>query len=555
MRNISLCLSLLFGLLSFVTMSSRAESYIYYTTIDGNICIPSYPEAFDANIISNTYKDGQGIITFDSEITCIGDRAFYGNAKLASITIPGSVTRIGDRAFYLCTSITSPSIPKTVTSIGIEAFRGTGWWNNQSAGLIYLDDCLLEYSMVTLSGSLYIKERTRLIADRVFAYCRQISVVYMPSSVKSIGKRAFEGCSLLTSVKIPYPKITDIGEYAFAACTRLTSFNFGDSLKSIPTWTFGNCPLLRSVSIPNTVTEIGDGAFYNCKELSSITIPDNVKRIGDNAFCMCVGIDSINIPSSVTDIGEGAFIYTAWWDKQPGGLIYKDNCLLGCKSYPYDIDIEEGTRVIASRALYRCSKASSITIPRSVVHIGRSPFAGCSGLKSIVVDEENKIYDSRDNCNAIIETAADCLIQGCYKTSIPNTVTSIGDNAFEELSTLAVIRIPSCVAKLGTNVFTGCRNVKSVICSSTTPPTCADDCFNGLYSVKLYVPYVSIRKYKIAPEWERFKDIGDIASGIDTPTILTKRSGKYLKGGRVTILRNGREFNVSGFEHFNTLNN
>lgn len=607
MRNISLYLSLLLGLLSFITTGAYAESkgnVIYYTTTDGSICTPSdYSiDPFDANIISNTYEDGQGIITFDSDITRIGDKAFYQDAKLASITIPSgvtsigdyaffncysiasltipsgvtsignyafaycskiasltipsSVTSIGDYAFYICSSIASISIPKTVTHIGVEAFRGTGWWNNQSDGLIYLDDCLLEYRMVTLSGTLNIKEGTRLIADRVFACCRQISAVYMPSSVKSIGKSAFEGCSSLTSVKLPSPKITDLGERAFAACPLLTSFEFGDSLKSIPTWAFGNCSSLRAISIPKTVTEIGDGAFYGCKKLSSITIPDNVKRIGNSAFSGC-SLGSINIPSSVTAIGEGAFIYTPWWDNQPGGLVYKDNCLLGVNytgaTIAGNLDIEEGTRVIASRALYRYSKISSITIPRSVVHIGRSPFAGCSGLKSIVVDPENKIYDSRDNCNAIIETATDCLIQGCYKTSIPNTVTSIGDNAFEELSTLSVISIPSNVTRLGANVFYECKSVKSVICSSTTPPVCDDDCFNGLASnAKLYVPYKSICSYKIAPGWERFKEFGDIANGIDTPTVLTKRSGKYLKDGKVTILRNGREFNVSGFEELST---
>ena len=143
---------------------------------------------------------------------------------------------------------------------------------------------------------------------------------------------------------------------------------------------------------------IGSSVFHDCDTLKTIIIPNSITSIGDNAFSYCDNLTSMTIPNSITSIGNNAFI--------------KDISL------------------------------TSIEIPNSVTSIGYGTFSGCSSLTSIVVDSGNSKYDSRNGCNAIIETASNTLIAGCQNTIIPNSVTSIGNMAFE-YSNLTSIQIPN----------------------------------------------------------------------------------------------------------------
>ena len=137
------------------------------------------------------------------------------------------------------------------------------------------------------------------------------------------------------------------------------------SVTSIGGSAFDRCSSLTSVNIPNSVTSIGDWAFNGCSGLTSVEIPNSVTSIGSSAFYSCSGLTSVTIPNSVTSIGEGAF--------------------------------------------WNCSGLTSIEIPNSVTSIGDGVFSDCSGLTSIVVEKGNTKYDSRNNCNAIIETASPLL--------------------------------------------------------------------------------------------------------------------------------------------------
>jgi len=153
---------------------------------------------------------------------------------------------------------------------------------------------------------------------------------------------------------------------------------------------------------------------------------------------------------------------------------------------------------------------TSVIIPNSVTNIGDQAFTLCSGLTSIVVESGNSKYDSRDNCNAIIESSTNTLIFGCQNTTIPNSVTSIGNNAFEKCIGLTSIIIPNSVTTIGTGSFYKC-NLESVTSYCEIPPECGTVSFVGSYSAILKVPEGTKDAYANAPEWKKFTNIQEIA--------------------------------------------
>ena len=234
---------------------------------------------------------------------------------------------------------------------------------------------------------------------------------------------------------------TDMPNYRMNAANRSHWSSQGDKIKkvviengvtSIGSWAFDACKGLTSVTIPNSVTSIGSHAFSSCKSLTSVTIPNSVTSIGNNAFQNCSGLTSVTIPNSVTSIGESAF----------------ENC-----SGLISVIIPNSVTNIGGYAFSGCSGLTSVTIPNSVTSIGEEAFYGCSSLTSITVEKGNTYYDSRDNCNAIIATKSNTLIRGCKNTDIPNSVTSIGESAFENCSGLISVTIPNSVTSIGDGAF------------------------------------------------------------------------------------------------------
>ena len=248
-------------------------------------------------------------------------------------------------------------------------------------------------------------------------------------NVTSIGDKAFYECSELKSIEIPNG-VTSIGDKAFYGCYRY---------------------YFTSISIPSSVISIGDKAFYGCSSLSSIVVDKNNKVYDSRNNCnaiietasntMIFGCRNTTIPNSVTSIGRYAF-------SRCSGLT--------------SIEIPNSVTSIGDEAFHQCFDLTSIDIPSSVTSIGYEAFIDCDNLISITVDKNNKVYDSRNNCNAIIETDSNTIISGCKNTTIPNSVTSIGRDAFHCCRGLTSIEIPNSVTSIGIHAFRYCVGLTSI---------------------------------------------------------------------------------------------
>ena len=187
--------------------------------------------------------------------------------------------------------------------------------------------------------------------------------------------------------------------------------------------------------------------------------------------------------------------------------------------------IEEG-------AFKYCSALTSITIPNSVTSIGECVFLLCDSLTSMIVESGNTIYDSRDNCNAIIETETNTLIAGCQTTAIPNSVTSIGYGAFYECSSLTSIIIGNSVEYIDSYAFTGCSALADIYCYATTPPDCySNHTFEGVSKhCRIHVPAGTIDAYQWAPVWSdfyHFYEISELPDGTPTDQVGVTVTGNY----------------------------
>ena len=252
-----------------------------------------------------------------------------------------------------------------------------------------------------------------------------------------------------------YP-VTDIGEWAFENCTELTNVKIPDSVINIGSGAFQYCNF-TSVAIPDSVANIGGNAFYDCANLKSITIPNGVTSIEDSTFYGCTNLTSIIIPNSVTSISSCAF-----WE---------------CTALK-DLTIPDSVTYIGYSAFYRCIGLTNITIPNNVTYIASSSFRECVGLTDIKVAEDNMVYDSRNNCNAIIKTETKELVFGCKNTVIPNNIKCIGYGAFDRCTGLTSIIIPDGVTKIDYGAFSDCTNLISITIPNSV--TCIGDAtFSG----------------------------------------------------------------------------
>ena len=517
----------------------------------------------------------------------------YLNGKLVTeLVIPDDVTEIKDYAFYNCSGLTSIAIPSSVTSIGNSTFNncsglktvinlssltitkgssGNGYVGYYATKVINAPNGTIEGDFVfgiidgvnTLAG--YLGNDTEIVLPdnyskgnyaigEAFRDNTSITSIEIPNSVTSIGDYAFSGCSGLKKVELNCATIDDW----FSGYKSIEEVVIGNSVTSIGEEAFYNCTGLTSVVIPNSVTSIGDYAFSGCsglkkvelncatiddwfsgyKSIEEVVIGNSVTSIGEEAFNFCTGLTSVEIGNSVTSIGEWAFYncYGLTSIEIPNSVTSIGNyAFRDCSGLTGELVIPNSVTSIGDNAFEGCSVLTSVTIGNSVTSIGSDAFEYCSGLTSIVVAEGNAKYDSRENCNAIIEKETNTLLVGCKNTIIPNSVTSIGDDAFYYCRGLTSVVIPNSVTSIGSQAFYNCSGLTSIeIPNSVT--SIGSSAFYLCEKLKTVINYSSLKITKGSKDYGYIAYYADIVVAPVTGISLDKETATIIEGETTTLV-------------------
>ena len=300
--------------------SSIPSNQIWYISNSDEIVQPYNLDGFGAKIISNIYKNGKGVITFEDDISAIGTQAFFNCNTLESITLPMGVIHIGDYAFSNCYHLTSVSIPDTVTSIG----------------------------------------------DGAFIFCHYLTDIIIPDNVESIGINAFGSCKSLNNITIPN-NITRIRMQTFAYCENLQTITMSNDLSVIEDFAFAGCYRLKNVLLHN-INSLGVCSFQDCHSLKEITIPESITNIGDGVFSGCRNLKAFYGKFASSD----------------NRCVIKGNRLIAfAPSELEEYSIQDNIDYIGAYCFAGCDNLKSITIPHKVYMIGQYAFVNCSKLVNV----------------------------------------------------------------------------------------------------------------------------------------------------------------------------
>lgn len=412
-------------------------------TISGTGAMYSY-EDDDTPWESNDFSIKRVVV--EEGVTTIGDYAFCDYMGISEISLPSTLVSIGDSAFYCCESLADIVIPDGVTIIGSQAFGYC--WNLESitlpASVLVVERCAFaECENLT---EIFVLNKNCDIYDHNETFYKNATIYSAEGSTAQAYAQQYNRnfVAIEIATEDPSGSCGDDLQWSYNEDTKtLTISGSGDMTDyDYNTYVAPWCVYpIENVVIEQGVTSIGSSAFNELSTLTSVSIADGVTCIGANAFRECDNLKSIELPSSVTTLCEYAFS--------------------GCRALE-SFTIPQGVTTLPECVLGACVSLKEINIPSGVTDIDILAFNGCLTIERLTVDEENTVFDSRNNCNAIIDTAADTLVLGCKSTVIDNTVTSIGERAFHMDHGPIDITIPGNVKSIGDSAFSNLISTTNV---------------------------------------------------------------------------------------------
>ena len=535
-------------------LEEQSCNIIYYTSIDGSIVYPNSEDCFGSRIVSNDYKDGQGVIVVERDITSIGSYAFQGRTELTSIIMPESVKLIGVYAFMDCTGLIGELVlPSSLTSIGIGAF----WGCNGLTGNLVLPSGITFigygafHNCSGFNGTLTLPSDLITIGVDAFSGCSGFSgELILPSSLTTIGSTAFLRCRGFSGDLIFPPSLTSLGESAFAECTGFSGdLTFTSSLESINDFTFMNCSGFNgTLTLPSDLITIGFAAFDGCSGLTgSLDLPSSLTKIEDRAFYGCSGFTGdLSFPSSMTSIGQWAFQNCGGFNSVlsfasgimtiggaafagcsgfTGDLILPssittigDSAFNGCSGFNGKLTLPSGISIIEGYSFAECSGLTGpLTLPSGLTSIGNEAFRNCSGLTGALIipasvteiKEQAFYYCSGFNGSlslpSNLTTIGDLAFFRCSgfdgELLLNSELTNVGRFAFYYCGFTGDLTLPLRLASISENAFSG-NNLSSIHIQAIDPPIGGRNMFD--YECPIYVPAQSLEVYKAADYWSDY---------------------------------------------------
>lgn len=414
---------------------AELEGYIFESSSSLNTVVFNDDIAIPAGMFSACQYINS--VTFNADVTSIGERAFSSCKALTSIELPASVTSIGNYAFSTCTGLSAINLPAGITTMGERVF----------------ENCTALASVTLPTGVGFTT-----IPIYCFDSCANLTAITIPSNVTNINNYAFRNCGLTSMPEGWGRSGITYGSYVFHGCP-ITSVTFPDTMTSVPYQFFRSQTHIETVVLGSGITSIANYAFEGCTHLSSVTLNSGLETIGEYAFKSCSALNSLSIPSTVRTISQNAF----------------ESCGLTSISMP-----ASSVTQIGPNAFRSCTSLGSITLPESLTSLGIYAFYHCTSLSSVSFGANPTITTIPSYC------FNECTALGSI--TLPSSMTTLQNNAFDGCTSLATVVFPAnpSFTTIPRACFQNCTslttadipsNVTTIVyesfknCGFTTPPS------------------------------------------------------------------------------------
>ena len=485
------------------------------------------------------YHDGEEVtdLVVHGKAGRIGTSAFMFCEGLKSLTVEDGVESIGEYAFYYCPSLERVEIG-AVDTIDLCAFA----LNENITELVLHEGVKVigpsAFYGITGNPSLELPVSLDSIGYAAFAFCYGIENLDFKCTDVAFGVASFYGCTSLERLKFS-PTQTSIGTEVFGYCQSLHSVDLGQSMKRIGEFAFSGCTSLSEITLPASLAMVEADAFSGCNGLSQVNcsdlkswcaidfmndaanplsiahrmvldgesvkdmvLPADLKNIGMNAFVGFTELESVTIPAAVATISESAFRNCSGLTRVNASDL-ESWCVIDFKNETAN------PLSVAKHLFFDDEEVSELVIPESVPTIGDNAFINCAGLTRLTVSNQvtaigGRAFSGCDNLASVV---------------LGNDVKSIGERAFAACNSLERVTLGSGMETIATKAFTQSMSIADITCKATVPPVLeAKDCFPLIVYKKalVTVPRESLEAYSGANFWDQFKNfvvapiVGDV---------------------------------------------